>query len=173
MPTKIAPSTNLIPGPEELLEYLPPYKVLVCRSCKYAIQTKAIARHLKEIHGLKSSDRRPYLQYSQQFKLAEPELVVEYKPIDFPVQSLPVQDGLQCQASNCGHLCVTEKRMKQHWLAVHGRSGVAKRDWQMAPLQTFFKGNLLRYFTGSQSESHIGKPHTTVREDSTTERAVS
>ncbi|RFU32132.1 hypothetical protein B7463_g4211, partial [Scytalidium lignicola] len=47
---------------------------------------------------------------------------------------------------------MTEKRMRNHWLSTHGRQGLATVDWQAAPLQTFFKGNLLRYFTGTPSK---------------------
>ncbi len=148
------PSTSLAPLLEGLLQYLSPYKVVVCTSCRYAIQPKAIARHLKEIHRIKRSDRQPFMQHVEKFELAEHELVMQYIPGQFPVPLLPVQSGLQCRSQDCSYLCVTEKRMKHHWLAVHGRQGLAACDWQTAPLQTFFKGNLLRYFTGTPS----GKP---------------
>ena len=150
MPTAVPPP-SLVPLPEELLQYLSPYRVVVCTSCRYAIQPKAIARHLKEIHGIKRSDRQPFMRHVEKFELAEHELVKQYIPGEFPVSLLPVQNGLQCRSKDCGYLCVTEKRMKNHWLSVHRRQGLATCDWQTAPLQTFFKGNLLRYFTGTSS----------------------
>ncbi|KAG9234596.1 hypothetical protein BJ875DRAFT_509342 [Amylocarpus encephaloides] len=153
MPTEV-PSTSLAPRPEQLLQYLPPYKVVVCTFCRYAIQPKAIARHLKEIHRIKLSDRQPFMQHVEKFELAAHELVMQYVPGEFPVPLLPVQSGLQCRSDDCPYLCKTEKRMKHHWLSVHRRQGLASYGWQTAPLQTFFKGNLLRYFTGTPS----GKP---------------
>jgi hypothetical protein len=60
-----------------------------------------------------------------------------------------VHDGLQCIQEGCMHLCVSTKRMKGHWLSVHGRSGQIGFDWHPVALQTFFRGNLLRYFTNS------------------------
>jgi hypothetical protein len=39
--------------------------------------------------------------------------------------------------------------MKAHWTSTHGRQGQLDADFKHALLQTFFKGNLLHYFTGS------------------------
>ena len=154
-PTTV-PQNTLTPPPESLLQYLSAYKVVVCTSCKYAIQPKAIARHLKEIHRIKLADRQPYMQYVESFELAEHEIVMQYQPSDFPVPLLPVQSGLQCTSEDCTYLCKTEKRMKHHWLSVHGRHGVAANNWRTVPLQTFFKGNLLRYFTSTPTEMSAG-----------------
>ncbi|KAH6674868.1 hypothetical protein B0J14DRAFT_23182 [Halenospora varia] len=133
--------------PEQLLQYLPTYKVVICSACRYAIQPTAIARHLKEIHNIQRSNRKPYMQYVSPFELDEAEKVRCLEPQDFPVPQLPVQDGLRCEHPQCRHLCVSTKRMKSHWSVEHGRSGQAVFDWQPVPLQTFFRGNLLRYFT--------------------------
>ncbi|KAK0113818.1 hypothetical protein ONS95_014066 [Cadophora gregata] len=37
--------------------------------------------------------------------------------------------------------------MRSHWLAVHGVAAKAGVDWKAVELQTFFRGNLLKYFT--------------------------
>lgn len=132
--------------PVQLLQYLPSYKVIVCTRCRYAIQPKAIERHLKESHRIKRCDRQPFLRSAEQFELAEHEVVMRCIPDEFPVPLLPVQNGLRCLYGACAYLCLTEKRMKHHWLSVHGRRGQAS-DWEPAALQTFFRGNLLRYFT--------------------------
>lgn len=136
------------PPPEQLLQFHPTYKVLICKGCRYAIQPTGIARHLKEIHHIYRSHRRPYLSYASRFKLAEPQSVIQTGIGEFPVGLLPVLDGLQCTAAtSCGFLCASTKRMQKHWLSVHGRHGNANKDWRSTPLQTFFKGNLLHYFT--------------------------
>jgi hypothetical protein len=43
--------------------------------------------------------------------------------------------------------------MKAHWSSTHGRQGQPGVDFKYASLQTFFKGNLLRYFTGGPAIS--------------------
>jgi hypothetical protein len=146
MPTALAPS-NPASLPAELLQYLFHYKVVVCTSCRYAIQPNAIARHLKEIHRMRDPERQIYMQHLTKLERADSLVVMQYVPDEFPVPLLPVYSGLQCKYEKCAHLCLTEKRMKHHWLSVHRRQGLGACDWQAAPLQTFFKGNLLQYFT--------------------------
>ncbi|CAG8984282.1 hypothetical protein HYALB_00010707 [Hymenoscyphus albidus] len=154
-PPRASASAATDPIPSELLKYLEKYRVVVCTVCQYAIQPNAIARHLKEIHRITRSRRRPFMQHVSKFELAEQDCVVGLTPQDFPVPLLPVQSGLQCQYNSCLHLCATEKRMKSHWLSSHERRGQPIIDWKPVPLQTFFKGNLLRYFTGIP---HIKEP---------------
>lgn len=102
------------------------------------------------------------MQHVSKFELAEQERVVGLTPQDFPVPLLPVQSGFQCQEEGCLHLCATEKRMKSHWLTGHGRRGQPNINWQPVPLQTFFKGNLLRYFTGTPSVTETEKSVSTL-----------
>lgn len=141
------------PPPEQLLHYDSAHSVLICTACGYAMQPTGIARHLKEIHQIYRSHRRPYMEYASRFHLADPKDVTEAKIDEFPVALLPVLDGLRCLgAEKCDYLCVSLKRMQNHWLSIHDRHGSAGSDWRYAPLQTFFKGNLLRYFTKSQTQ---------------------
>jgi hypothetical protein len=149
------------PEPADLLQYLPLYNVVICSTCKYAIQPQAIARHLKEIHHIHRSHRRPYMQHVSKLSLNDAGTVIEAKIHEFPVPLLPVQDGLVCESEGCEHLCVSTKRMRTHWLDQHGRSGQAFLDWQPVKLQTFFRGNLLRYFTDPQASFVKGEkvPH--------------
>ncbi|KAJ6447299.1 Mir1 [Purpureocillium lavendulum] len=147
-------------SPEDLLRYNASYSVLICTDCGYAIQPSGIGRHLKEKHQIYRSRRRPFLEYASQFNLAKPEEVAETAVAEFPVPLLPVLDGLRCRGvdddgCSCGHLCVSTKRMQQHWLAAHGRHGTIA-DWHPVPLQTFFRGNELRYFTGPVQASPLG-----------------
>jgi hypothetical protein len=98
------------------------------------------------------------MQYVSKLQLDEPEDVIRSRIHLFPVPLLPVQDGLSCESEGCAHLCVSEKRMKSHWLSVHGRAGQEVLDWRPAPLQTFFRGNLLRYFTCHNSQVKAVQP---------------
>ena len=138
--------------PRELLQYLAAYRTVVCATCHYAVQPNAIGRHLKDIHHIHRSHRRPFTRYVSSLLLDEPQKVIQSKVDDFPVPQLPVEDGLECGDLGCSHLCGSIKRMQSHWISVHGRPGRASLDWHPAPLQTFFRGNLLRYFTKSPPE---------------------
>ncbi|KAF2005036.1 hypothetical protein P154DRAFT_424955 [Amniculicola lignicola CBS 123094] len=134
--------------PSDLLRYLPDFKVVVCTSCQYALQPSAISRHLKDIHHILRSSRKPFAEYVSTLDLAKPEAVIRSTDTlaQFPVAALPVQDGLKCSHQGCSHMCVTEKRMKSHWNVKHGRPGLRELNWTVVPLQTFFRGNSLRYF---------------------------
>lgn len=141
------PSPELI-SPQDLLLYNSTHRVVICTTCEYAIQPAAIARHLKEIHAIHRHHRRPYTEYADSLDLCDPsELLHGPFTGDFPVPGLPAISGLQCLSPGCGHLCATAKRMQSHWVSIHHAPGCAALDWQQVPLQTFFKGNLLRYFT--------------------------
>lgn len=89
------------------------------------------------------------MQYVSTLDLNSPEIVIQSTDDlkEFPVPLLPVQDGLKCKHRGCSHLCVTEKRMKWHWATEHDQPTHPGLDWSSAPLQTFFRGNSLRYFT--------------------------
>ncbi|KAK2812419.1 hypothetical protein FQN50_001420 [Emmonsiellopsis sp. PD_5] len=154
MPSATSPSPDSLPPPSHLFHYHPAHRILICRPCKYAIQPRAISRHLKEIHHIYRASRRPYTDYAARLQLAEPRDVrLPGAHDEFPVRGLPVEWGFSCLAEEaaggcgCGYLCVSLKRMKGHWVSEHGRAGKGKGDWKSVPLQTFFRGNLLRYFT--------------------------
>ncbi|KAF4960056.1 hypothetical protein FSARC_10551 [Fusarium sarcochroum] len=65
------------PAQKALLDYNADFQVVICTTCQYAIQPRAITRHLKEIHGLPSRLRRPYLQYTADLHLSEPSQVLD------------------------------------------------------------------------------------------------
>ncbi|RAK71703.1 uncharacterized protein BO72DRAFT_473050 [Aspergillus fijiensis CBS 313.89] len=134
--------------PSQLLSYLPTYRVLVCLRCRYAIQPGAIARHLKEIHYLSRATRRTFVAFAAEFELAQPQDIVLPDESQFPVPFLSIQEGLACRFERCGYLCATSKRMKQHWRCTHQIPTSNESTFSTpVPLQTFFRGNALRYFT--------------------------
>ncbi|VUC25115.1 unnamed protein product [Clonostachys rosea] len=143
--------------PEELLAYDEEYQVIVCQQCKYALRGTAIDRHLKEVHKILRSSRHPYMAYVSKFRLLEPDEVINKSPNEFPVPFLPVFDGLKCLEGSCEYLCISVKRMQKHWLSEHRRHGYDNKDWQPALLQTFFRGNSLRYFTGPSKKTACGR----------------
>ncbi|PVH70958.1 hypothetical protein DL98DRAFT_521355 [Cadophora sp. DSE1049] len=145
------PSATSQPSHDALLHYLPGYHVLICKECRYAIQPSAISRHLKDLHHIYRSDRQELLEYTKGLDLAEPGDVLLPPPDTTPVPLLPTESGLACAKEGCSHLCVTVKRMKNHWATAHrdiAESGRAQ--WRPVTLQTFFRGNQLRYFVVSE-----------------------
>ncbi|KAL2855643.1 hypothetical protein BJX68DRAFT_217017 [Aspergillus pseudodeflectus] len=142
-------------SPAELLKYLPEYGVVICTACHYAVQPQAISRHLKEIHRILRSHRRKYTAFVAGLSLRQPhDVVPPMNPLDFPVRYLPVEPGFRCKAPNCEYMCVSCKRMEAHWRSGHGTKALAGGNFQPVPLQTFFRGNLLKYFTASESILH-------------------
>lgn len=135
--------------PQALFHYCASHEVLVCTVCQYAVQPGGIVRHLKDIHHIYRENRRPYVTYASKLNLRKPEDIRHPSPDEFPVPYLPLEKGWHCKAPGCEYLCVSIKRMETHWSAKHGRKGNPSHDWNETPLQTFFRGNMLRYFTGT------------------------
>jgi hypothetical protein len=150
------PSTT--PRPSQLLYYLLPHRVLICKECRYAIQPSAISRHLKELHRIYRSHRQEFMEYTQNLDLADPRDAVLPEPHEAPVPVLPIESGLACGASGCGHLCVTVKRMKRHWATVHSDVVADASQWRPVDLQTFFRGNRLRYFIVCVNSTPTSQP---------------
>ncbi|KAJ5682242.1 hypothetical protein N7462_005407 [Penicillium macrosclerotiorum] len=144
------------PPPEQLFYYSSAHKVVICTTCRYAVQSGAIARHLKEIHHIYREKRHPYIRYTSRMKLRRPEEVKQPQSYEFPVPHLHLEQGWQCEAPGCDYLCISRKRMERHWSTVHNCKGYPTFDWSAAPLQTFFRGNMLRYFTSRESP-HVWK----------------
>ena len=137
--------------PTDLLHYLPQHRVLICKECHYAIQPSAVSRHLKELHRIYRSNRREFLKFAGELDLADPKDVALPGPNEDPVHFLTTTSGLACEASGCDHLCATLKRMKMHWAAEHTAVVAYDSQWRQVELQTFFRGNQLRYFIVSRS----------------------
>jgi hypothetical protein len=137
--------------PSDLFHYIHSYRVLICRPCQYAIQPQGISRHLKSLHNIHRSSRRPFIEYASNLDLADPQDVILPAACSLPLNLLPIEDGLACNFCGCLHLCVTEKRMKSHWVTVHQQQGEGGTSWRSAKLQTLFRGNRLAYFEVSQA----------------------
>ncbi|KAL4867802.1 hypothetical protein BDV12DRAFT_209519, partial [Aspergillus spectabilis] len=146
-------------APAELLKYLPDYEVVICTACSYAVQPKAVSRHLKEIHRVLRSRRRKFDLYVTGLRLRDPQDVEPPSdPGQFPVPYLPVEPGFRCRVPGCDHMCASTKRMEAHWRHYHGRKGYRHEDYTPTPLQTFFRGNLLRYFTSPDPSAVLNTP---------------
>lgn len=148
------PGSNNTTAPhvEDLLCYLPSYKVLICKDCHFAIQPSALSSHLLR-HGFYRGNRKKLTKDLSQLDLAEPEDVPVPDKGDEAIGELPVAEGFICEygsdedgAGACGHACMAEKRMAAHWREVHDRHHVSEVRARRARLQTFFRGSKTRYF---------------------------
>ena len=92
--------------------------------------------------------RPKFVKFVQQLELCEPQEVTPPGEDEFPVPELPIFHGLRCNFGACGHLCLTEKRMKSHYTATNHPYVATKKPWSPVSVQTFFRGNLLKYFAG-------------------------
>lgn len=143
-----------------MLDYLPKYRVVRCVACHYAVPPSAIPRHMKDLHHIYRAKRRTLLDYVAGLDLVNPEDLVLPEPHEPPIPSLPVEDGVACNEEACNYLSVTTKRMKRHWVTYHEQKGFEGTQWRSVKLQTFFRGNNLRYFivTSEEQSRDLGEP---------------
>lgn len=132
-----------------LLEYSPTHRVLICHECRYAVQKSAVSSHLLK-HKIYRGNRQGLLALIAELDILEPHDVPLPEPTSPPIDPLPVISGYRCTASTgCGNLCASSKRLSRHWKDVHGISEQVSEDMSLAQqvkLQTFFRGTKLRYF---------------------------
>ncbi|KEF57512.1 uncharacterized protein A1O9_05429 [Exophiala aquamarina CBS 119918] len=137
-----------------LLVHLPDYGIVICKLCKFAVQPKALTSHLLR-HHIYREKRRLLLERVAGLTLLEPDDVSTPLSKDSPLPYLPVTSGYRCNLPHCGHLCISEKRMSSHMRSNHETSamGLVGGHHQRVYLQTFFKGNKVRYFEVDPSVS--------------------
>lgn len=136
---------------DELLAHLPEYGIVICRTCEFAIQPSALSSHLLR-HQIYRHDRQKLLSSLSKLHLLEPEQVPA-PPADLPpFEHLTVSAGYKCNVDNCGYLSISRKRISQHCREQHGSSISIDRDVSAVWLQTFFKGNKVRYFEVKRSD---------------------
>jgi hypothetical protein len=144
-------------GTHDMFEYDMKYKVLICQECKYAIQKSALGSHLLR-HKIYRSERQRLLSSIAQLELSEPD-DVQLPPIGSPpVHGIPIILGHRCTAPGCESLYASTKRMRRHWSESHGVSEPSESFARPVNLQTFFRGNKLRYFEVASPGITVGKP---------------
>ncbi|KAK7424452.1 hypothetical protein QQX98_000417 [Neonectria punicea] len=132
-------------GTHDFLEYDARYSVLICRTCKYAVQKGALERHLLR-HKIYRGEKQRLMSAIARLELVEPDHVQLPPAGSPPVDGLPVISGYKCTAAGCGRLYASSKRMRRHWSESHGVSDPAESAASSVALQTFFRGTKLRYF---------------------------
>lgn len=140
-----SPSNSSASAELGLLKHLPQYGVVVCRQCRFAVQPSALSSHLQN-HGILRSERRRILDQLSQLHLLNPDQVPVPASNDPPLPDLPVLNGYKCRALLCNYTCTSSKRMSQHWSEIHQQPNSRLVSQRAAKLQTFFRGNKIRYF---------------------------
>lgn len=131
-----------------LLVHVPEYGVAICSECQYAVQPTALSKHLLR-HGVYRSERQAQLACFKHVKLLEPDDITPPLGAE-SIPELPLYEGRRCMTDGCTYTCVSEKRMQQHWREQHHNQALADRT---AYLQTFFRGNKLRYFEVNRTKT--------------------
>ncbi|KAI0529994.1 hypothetical protein GGR58DRAFT_494987 [Xylaria digitata] len=139
------PLENSPTGLGGLLTYLPNYGVVICKECRFAIQPSAFSSHLQNHHILRSK-RRCILDQLSSLRLPPPERVGVPASDSRRIADLPVLSGIKCGTAKCSYACTSIKRMCQHWSEVHHEPNSKAIKYHEAKLQTFFRGNKIRYF---------------------------
>ncbi|KAI3319848.1 hypothetical protein HD806DRAFT_250728 [Xylariaceae sp. AK1471] len=139
------PLKNSSTGLGRLLTHLPNYGVVICKDCRFAIQPSAFSSHLQNHHILRS-ERRCILDQLSSLRLLPPDHVGVPASESRRIVDLPVLSGFKCDTAECGYACTSVKRMCQHWSEVHDEPNSKVIKYREARLQTFFRGNKIRYF---------------------------
>lgn len=137
--------------PQDILRYLADFRVAVCTVCKFAVQPQAISSHLLR-HKIYRHERHRILSVFSKLGLANPDDIVLPSAHTAPLPDLPVLEGLACCAPACHHLCLSSKRMHQHWRVAHHESDSEQIRSRPARMQTLFRGTKIHYF-------EVGRPH--------------
>ena len=137
----------------DLFHYYLQYRILVCKSCQYAIQPNCIIAHLRsDQHKLPRQQSEEIANQYKNYDLADPciEHIIPQTTI-LPIDYLPIyRDGLAC--SHCQYVCRSERWIKQHQREVHNiRIGRGRRSgpigWSTTWCQCFFISAGQYYFT--------------------------
>lgn len=140
-----APRPPRIEHLSPLLAHFPEYSIVVCKACKFAVQPKALSSHLLR-HRIYRDKRRVLLDRLAKLRLLDPNEVNHPFRKGPPLPHLSVASGYRCVKPTCDHLCMSQKRMSQHLREQHGESQHQPLGAPQVYVQTFFRGNKVRYF---------------------------
>jgi len=160
---------------QRLLHYLPEYRVLVCRECKYAVTLHGLDYHLRTVHHIRRQEKQALLDYASTLDLAPLEDIPLPDPSTPPLPSLSQTQGFKCM--HCRFACTSQEYMYKHVNKEHQLGKADGPHWEAKTVQTFFKRrDKMRYFvvtptttttnsSGSSSSGGIGSDEWTSRVD--------
>lgn len=125
---------------EDLLQYLPEHKVIVCSTCRYCIKSNGVELHLQRFHkDVQFKIRKDWCnvvnQRAQSGDLLEPHEVVHPTRTSGPVKELRVVDGFEC--STCGFVCGTLGTAQFH-ARTHGWCVGKETSWKPQHVQVSY-----------------------------------
>ncbi|KAH0565678.1 hypothetical protein GP486_000934 [Trichoglossum hirsutum] len=137
--------------------HYPEYRVLVCKSCQYAIQPTQIVAHLRsDQHKLSRSQSEELADKYKNIQLIDPR-TEQIAPtiVITPIHHLPIyRDGLAC--NHCHFICRSRDWIQRHQREVHnikigrGRK-TAQIEWTTVWCQRFFTGVGRHFFQVQQT----------------------
>ena len=169
----VAVTSDMQASHTDMLLYNAVYRVVICRSCQYAIQPSALDSHLLR-HKIYRAARRDLVGSVAGLPTRPPDEVELPTAGCRPIDGLCIVPGWRCSADDCGHLCASAKRLRHHWTHAHPRLTPARTPdgdglGVRVHLQTFFRGTKLRYFEVSLDGAvRSEEPSTSQRHDETT-----
>jgi hypothetical protein len=135
------------------------YRVLICKSCQYAIQLRHIAAHLRsEQHKLSrlQSEEIADEYRNGDIQLADPHVErIAPTTIVAPIDHLPIyRDGLAC--NHCHFICRSQDWIRRHQREAHDiKVGRGRRtvqiEWTTVWCQQFFSGVGRHFFQVQQT----------------------
>lgn len=130
----------------DLLHYYADYRVLVCKSCRYAVQPNHIAAHLRsDQHRLSRQQSQEIADRYGSYDLANPQTeLIAPESVISPIEHLPIyRDGLSC--NHCHFVCRSRDWILRHQRQVHNiKAGRGRKivqvEWSTVWCQQFFTG---------------------------------
>lgn len=161
-------------------QYLPAYRVIVCRQCSAGVWPTALSAHLRsEAHELTLHQTRSVIQdiADRQLDLCRSDELKTPVSLTPFLPDLPVYlDGQCCvlDPANCNYICCNEKVLRKRWKDQHdwtlctglGGSGASKREMfaerlhmgvrRPVPCQRLFSAGNGSHFFEVQVDPQIG-----------------
>ena len=133
----------------DFLQWIPEYKVIVCREHEYAIGS--VAQHLRIFHSGKDVEKRKVAIAFASYDLQTPKDVALPPPLGEPFQELgkPILAFI-CEEPECERISISRDEMRKHCNRAHNwKSSKEDREhWHYVWVQTFFRSaGLQKYFT--------------------------
>ena len=133
----------------ECLQWIPEYKVIVCREHEYAIGS--VAQHLRIFHSGKDVEKRKVATEFASCDLQTPKDVTLPPPLGepFPELGKPILAFI-CEEPECERISISRDEMRKHCNRAHAwKSSKEHREhWHRVWVQSFFKSaGLQKYFT--------------------------
>jgi len=137
------------------LTYNAQYRALICRACKYTLNSGAgVAKHLRIMHkSLDLQGRRKLMAYANGLNIVDREAIVVPDKGCMPIDGLRLSDGFECQS--CGNVRSSEASIVEHCRKQHNWVKANGVQWDECKIQTFLPMNQGGYFIVAMTEGNM------------------